>query len=153
MGQTDHDESKVRRITDPNDIALPPGYEIEVFQEGLTTPINIILTDRGEMLVADAGVTSGNGKVLKYTGGGFEVIADGFNPPLTGITYYKGNIYVAHRGFITKVKPDGTKEDIIAGLPSWGDHHNNRVVFGPDGKMYFGQGTATNSGVVGKDNI
>ncbi len=50
------------------------------------------------------------------------------------------------------IQPDGTKEDIIEGLPSNGDHHNNRVVFGPDGKLYFGQGTATNSGVVGRDN-
>lgn len=45
------------------------------------------------------------------------------------------------------VKADGSKQDVLTGLPSWGDHHNNRVVFGPDGYMYFGQGTATNSGV------
>lgn len=50
------------------------------------------------------------------------------------------------------MKPDGTKEDIISGLPSQGDHHNIQVIFGRDGKMYFGQGTATNSGVVGLDN-
>jgi hypothetical protein len=68
---------------------------------------------------------------------------------LTGITFYKGNIFVA----VTMVKRDGSKEeDIINGLPSFGDHHNNRVIFGPDGKMYFGQGTVTNSGVVGEDN-
>lgn len=73
-------------------------------------------------------------------------------PPLTGITFYKGNIYVAHRGFSTIVRLDGSKKDIISGLPSLRDHHNNRVIFGPDGKMYFGQRTATNSGVVGEDN-
>jgi glucose/arabinose dehydrogenase len=77
---------------------------------------------------------------------------EGFNPPLTGINYHNGNIYVSHRGFITIIKPDGTKEDIISRLPGFGDHHNNQVVFGCDGKMYFGQGTATNSGVVGLDN-
>ena len=104
------------------------------------------------MLVADSGITDGNGKVLKLTKQGFTVIADGFNPPLTGITEHQGDIYVAHRRYVTKIQPDGTKKDIIGGLPSNGDHHNNRVVFGPDGKMYFGQGTATNSGVVGKDN-
>ncbi|GAB6137948.1 hypothetical protein [Halanaerobaculum tunisiense] len=27
------------------------------------------------------------------------------------------------------------------------------IVFGPQGKMYFGVGTATNSGVVGLDNL
>lgn len=103
-------------------------------------------------MVADSGIISGNGKVLKRVADKFVVIADGFYPPLTGINFLRGNIYVSHRGFITIVKPDGSKQDILSGLPSLGDHHNNRVVFGPDGKMYFGQGTATNSGVVGEDN-
>ncbi|MFJ5624664.1 PQQ-dependent sugar dehydrogenase [Peribacillus loiseleuriae] len=143
---------KIVRITKPEDILVPSGYKIEVFAEKLMTPINLTFTDQGEMLIADAGIGSGNGKVLMLTSTGIRVIAEGFKPPLTGITYYKGNIYVAHRGFITIIQSDGTKKDIIAGLPSLGDHHNNRVVFGPDGKMYYGQGTATNSGVVGEDN-
>ncbi|MDN4608032.1 PQQ-dependent sugar dehydrogenase [Sporosarcina highlanderae] len=140
------------RKLNPDDILVPEGFEIDVFATGLTTPINITFTENGEMLVADSGIADGNGKVLKQTENGFSVIADGFNPPLTGITVYQGNIYVAHRRFVTMILPDGTKKDIISGLPSNGDHHNNRVVFGRDGKMYFGQGTATNSGVVGLDN-
>ncbi|MFC5602644.1 PQQ-dependent sugar dehydrogenase [Sporosarcina koreensis] len=136
----------------PEDILLPPGYKVEVFATGLTAPINLTFTSKGEMLVADAGITDGNGKVLRLTEQGFTVIADGFHPPLTGITEHEGIIYVAHRRYVTIIQPDGKKKDIIEGLPSNGDHHNNRVVFGPDGKMYFGQGTATNSGVVGKDN-
>ncbi len=141
-----------KRKLNPADIKLPSEYCIDVFAYGLDTPINMIFTDDGEILVADAGVIDGNGKVLKLKKNCFEVVAEGFNPPLTGINWLNGNIYVSHRGFITIVKPDGVKEDIISGLPSFGDHHNNRVVFGCDGKMYFGQGTATNSGVVGLDN-
>ena len=41
----------------------------------------------------------------------------------------------------------------LRGLPSRGDHHNNQLTVGPDGKLYFGQGTATNSGVVGLDSF
>ncbi|MBO1580707.1 hypothetical protein [Bacillus sp. XF8] len=141
----------IERILKPEDILFPLGYKMEVFAENLTTPINLTFTDRWELLIADAGIASGNGKVLMLTPTGTKVIAAGF-PPLTGITFYKGNIYVAHRGFITIVRLDGSKKDIISGLPSLGDHHNNRVIFGPDGKMYFGQRTATNSGVVGEDN-
>lgn len=144
-------EGYIRKLN-PEDIALPVGYNIEVFAQGLDTPISMVFTENGEMLIADAGVISGNGKVLRLTNNGFEVVAEGFNPPLTGINYLNGNIYVSHRGYITLVKPDGTKQDLISGLPSFGDHHNNQVVFGSDGKMYFGQGTATNSGVVGLDN-
>lgn len=145
------ESSTVRKIT-PGDIKVPDGYKVDVFAQDLDTPINLIITEKGDMLLADSGVTDDSGKVLKYTNNGFEVLAKGFNPPLTGINHYKGDIYVSHRGFITIIKPDGTMEDIISGLPSWGDHHNNQVMFGPDGKMYFGQGTATNSGVVGEDN-
>lgn len=141
-----------KRKLNPDDISLPPGYKIEVFSQDLTTPINIVFTENKEMLIADSGVADGNGKVLKLTKEGFVVIADGFNPSLTGINVYQGNIYVSHRRFVTIVLPDGSKKDIIDGLPSNGDHHNNRVVFGPDVKMYFGQGTATNTGVVGLDN-
>lgn len=141
-----------KRKLDPNDISIPSGYEISVFADSLTTPINITFTKTNDMLVADSGITDGNGKVYKFTNEGLSLVAEGFNPPLTGITEYQGNIYVTHRRFVTVVMPDGTKKDIIDGMPSNGDHHNNRVIFGPDEKMYFGQGTATNSGVVGKDN-
>jgi glucose/arabinose dehydrogenase len=151
-GDTMYRPDKIERITKPEDISVPPGYKIEVFAEGLPTPINLTFTDRWEMLIADAGISTGNGRVLMLTPTGTKVIAVGFKPPLTGITYHSDNIYVAHRGFITIVKRDGSKKDIISGLPSFGDHHYNRVIFDPDGKMYFGQGTATNSGVVGEDN-
>ncbi|MGE5632589.1 MAG: PQQ-dependent sugar dehydrogenase [Caulobacteraceae bacterium] len=144
-------KSNKRRIA-PEDIALPKGYKIDVFAAGLNTPINLIFDNFGEMYLADAGITSGDGKLLRFSAGRLETIAEGFNPPLTGITFYQGEIYVAHRGNVTKVSTGGRKENIIEGLPSWGDHHNNRVVFSSRGKMYFGQGTATNSGVVGEDN-
>jgi glucose/arabinose dehydrogenase len=42
---------------------------------------------------------------------------------------------------------------LVTVLPSLGDHHNHGLAPGPDGKIYFGQGTATNSGVVGLDNF
>jgi hypothetical protein len=41
---------------------------------------------------------------------------------------------------------------LLSGLPSLGDHHTNGPAIGTDGWLYFGQGTATNSGVVGVDN-
>lgn len=144
--------NKTKRKVNPNDIQVPDHYKVEVFAKDLDTPISLIITENSEMLLADSGIISGSGKVLKLKPNGFQVIAEGFNPPLTGITYYKEKIYVSHRGFISVIHPNGTMENIISGLPSLGDHHNNQVVFSTDGKMYFGQGTATNSGVVGMDN-
>ena len=140
------------RYINPSDVALPPGYKIEAVAYGLETPISLAFTEEGDLLIGDSGVRTGNGKVLKMGTNNFEVIAEGFNPPLTGITYLNGEVYVSHRGKITLIKRDGSKVDILSGLPSFGDHHNNKVEFGQDGKMYFGQGTATNAGVVGLDN-
>jgi hypothetical protein len=136
----------------PGDIALPPGYTIEPFLTGLNTPIDMEFTDDGSLYIGDAGVADGNGKLLRYRGGRFETVASGFTPPLTGITPHGGMVYVSHRGSVTAVRPDGSKTNVLVGLPSWGDHHNNKVVFGTDGSMYYGQGTATNSGVAGEDN-
>jgi hypothetical protein len=42
---------------------------------------------------------------------------------------------------------------LVDGLPSLGDHHTNGPLIGAGGWLYFGQGTATNSGVVGVDNF
>ena len=53
-----------QRKLNPNDVLVPVGYEIDVFADGLTTPINLTFTSNGEMLVADSGITDGNGKVL-----------------------------------------------------------------------------------------
>ncbi|MEQ8199224.1 MAG: hypothetical protein ABRQ27_14695 [Clostridiaceae bacterium] len=144
-------EKNIKKLN-PSEISLPQGFKIDIFAQGLDSPVSMVFTDKGDMLVGDAGIVSGNPKVMKLTSSGFQVVADGFNIPMTGINYLDGSIYVSHRGFITVVKPDGTKQDIISGLPSFGDHSNNQVIFGIDGKMYFGQGTATNSGVVGLDN-
>ena len=148
-----HQIVKTERFLDPNDIYITQGYKIEPFAHGLNTPIGIAFTEDGDLLIADDGILSGNPKVLLLSKGNFKLIADGFNVPISGINYRNKDIYVSHRGVITIVKMDGTKRDIIKGLPSNGDYSNNKVDFDLDGKMYFGQGTATNSGVVGVDNV
>lgn len=141
-----------QRELDPNRISVPVGYEIEVFAQGLNAPIGMVFTETGDMLIGDSGISTMNPQVIRISNGNIEVVADGFNVPLTGINYKNGHIYVSHKGVVTVINPDGTRQDIINGLPSNGDFSNNRVEFGNDEKIYFGQGTATNSGVVGLDN-
>lgn len=140
------------RYLNPNDINIAAGYKIEVFMEGLNTPSSILFTEDGEMLLADSGYASGNPSIFHLVDGNFEIIADSFNVPLTGITFMEDKIYVSHRGMITVLRENGSRSNIITGLPSCGDYSNSRVAFGTDNKMYFGQGTVTNSGVVGIDN-
>ena len=82
----------------------------------------------------------------------------GNNGPSTGVTYANGAFYIAEGGQleggrILRVTRDGTITRLAEHLPGQGDHHTNGPAVGPDGMIYFGQGTATNSGVVGEDNL
>src|SRR3954452_7094962 len=53
---------------------------------------------------------------------------------------------------LSRISPTGEVQDIVTNLPGKGDHQANYPVVGPDGKLYFGVGSATNSGVVDADN-
>ena len=53
---------------------------------------------------------------------------------------------------ILRVTLDGQIAILIDDIPSVGEHHTDRPVVGPDGWIYFGVGSATNSGVVGPDD-
>nr|MDQ3853005.1 hypothetical protein [Thermoproteota archaeon] len=67
--------------------------------------------------------------------------------------YHGGILYVSNRGKITAVDATtGEPLDLIMGVRNQGDYRTNQIAFGPDGRLYFGQGAATNSGVIGEDN-
>lgn len=140
------------RYLNPNDISVPQGYQIDVFAEGLDTPVGMVFNDMGEMIIAESGLITGNPRICILRNGTKEVIVENLLSPLTGVNYLNRNIYASHKGKISLIELDGRLRHIITGLPSNGDYSNYRVTFGIDGKMYFGQGTATNSGVVGLDN-
>ncbi|MDB5104687.1 MAG: glucose dehydrogenase [Fibrobacteres bacterium] len=159
------------RGIDPGDIALPAGYRIEAVATGLTFPTAVVFDDNGALYAVEGGYAYGEEwgqprllKVMRKNM--FTPIAVGdSNGPWTGITYAaapeagpgKGSFYVAEGGQlrggrILRIGMDGKSEALVENLPSLGDHHTNGPVLGPDGMLYFGQGTATNSGVVGRDN-
>ena len=83
---------------------------------------------------------------------GRKVIVSDLSPPVTDILWHDGRLFISHRGKIS-VFEGGKLRDLVTDLPSLGDHSNNQMAVGPDGKLYFGQGSATNSGVVGVDNF
>ncbi|MFA9423716.1 MAG: sorbosone dehydrogenase family protein [Sedimentibacter sp.] len=144
--------NETQRYVNPLDIYLLPGYTIEVFAQGLNGPVSMVFDENGDIIVGESGEIDGNARVMRLTKDGYEIVAEGFNVPLTGVNILNGDIYVSHSGVVTVIKTSGKIYDLITGLPSIGDYKNTQVIFGSDGKMYFGQGSATNSGVVGLDN-
>jgi len=158
------DDAPRPRVIRPQDIAVPAGYRIEKVASGLTFPTAVTFDDQGRVYVVEAGYSPGDSwavpRLLRLEPDDrFTVIASGDrNGPWTGATFYKGYFYVAEGGEldggrILRVDPEsGRAVALLGGLPSTGDHPTTGPVIGPDGRLYFGQGTMTNSGVVGADN-
>jgi len=150
------------RIMNASEIAVPAGYKIEPVASGLSFPTAAAFDEAGNLYVLEAGYSYGEvwgePKLLRVDAGGkTTVVAKGpRNGPWSGIAWYNGAFYVAEGGEmeggrILKITKDGTVTSLISELPSMGDHHTNGPVI-KDGYIYFGQGTATNSSVVGPDN-
>jgi glucose/arabinose dehydrogenase len=150
------------RRVEPADVAIPPGYRLEVVATGLTYPTGVAFDAEGRPHVTEAGYSYGEdfteARLLRIEADGrHTVVARGERPPWTGVTFHQGAFFIAEGGQkeggrILRVTPDGQATVLLSGLPSLGDHHTNGPAIGPDGALYFSVGTATNSGVVGTDN-
>ncbi|HEX7022355.1 MAG TPA: PQQ-dependent sugar dehydrogenase [Trueperaceae bacterium] len=148
------------REFDPQDILLPEGYTAEIVVTGLNDPVHCCFDDQGYCYVTECGHKIGakprilkvdpeNGEYDTY----FELPEERweFVGAFTGACWHEGSLYIMNSGVLSRLREDGTIEDLVSGLP-WGDHQPNYPVVGPDGKLYWGQGTVTNAGVVGPDD-
>ena len=151
-----------RRVAS-EDIAVPAGYRVDVVATGLTFPTGVTFDDAGHAYVLEAGYVYGEQwaapRLLRVAeSGATSVVASGEkNGPWNGVAFHRGAFYVAEGGEleggrILRIDEGGAKKTLIDHLPSLGDHHTNGPAVGPDGALYFGQGVATNSAVVGEDN-
>jgi glucose/arabinose dehydrogenase len=140
---------------------VPPGYRVELVASDLTYPTSIAFDDRGNTYVAEAGYAYGDpiapAQILRLSPGGVRTVVasqrQGLQGPINDIMWYRGYLYISHKGKISRLEPTGRIRDLVDGLPVSGDHQNNQMSVGPDGWIYFGLGTVTNSGIVGLDNV
>lgn len=144
-------------------IKVPNGYKIELVTKELTYPTAVTFDEQGNVYVIEAGYAykpkTTKARLLKIKADGSrETIFEAETGPWTGLTFYEGNFYVAEGAFegksgkVRKISKEGNSIIIYEGLPTLGDHYTGELEVGPDGYLYFGNGTATNSAVVGKDN-
>ncbi len=157
-------------------VLVQRGYDFALGIGGLNYPSGITFGE-GRAWVSEAGFPGVAPTVKEVTlqgpgqGTALVVLAPMMLPPgtlmdpFTDVTYREGLIWLSHRqigandwlvGAISRFDPDdpaGTFVTVLTNLPSAGDHQTNALVFGADGRAYFGQGTATNSAVVGPDNV
>ncbi len=138
--------SSLAELAQPQEpIALPPGFRINVFAQGLNGPRMLTVGPEGELYVAERGA----GRILRLPdrdGDGQvdepEVVAEGLDAPSSLAFYKDGSLYV---GLTTRVlrlsDPDLSgrfrkQEEIISDLPA-GGHNTRTVLFSPDWKTLF----------------
>lgn len=143
-------------LIDHDGYKLEEGYRLRKVVGLLSYPTNVEFSPTGEIFVSEAGFTYpfiyAQARILRLSGDTTEVMAEGFNGPLIGLQWHDGALLATHRGTLTRVAVDGRKTDLVTDLPSYGDHHTNHVVAKGD-DIFFGQGSVTNSGIAGPDNL
>lgn len=167
-----------RTVIDRTEVEYPNDLQFTPYIGGLTAPVAIGFEAdderyKGSVLVAESGLGGrfAAPRIIGFlpTGESFPVyprftripiLDEQFRiaGPISGMALAKGKIYVAHRdtrglGVITALDYDGGHTTVIAGLPTLGDFGLTDIAIHPsNGRLYFGVGAATNSGVVGLDN-
>jgi glucose/arabinose dehydrogenase len=144
----------------PHDAAslpeAPRGYRITLEASGFRDPAGLTADAAGTVYIALSGLSLPGESGVLVVGSGIagRMLGRELRPPVTGVTWHSGTLYVTHGRSITALHPDsGAGTPVIEGLPVQADHRTTAVAVGRDGLLYFGVGSATNSGVVGPDNI
>lgn len=140
-------------------LKLASGYNIEPILWNLNTPGSVAFDDKNNMYIGEVGYAYvglfPSPRILKVDSqtGNVSIFVDrGLDRPLSDVEFHNGKLYVSNGGRISTIEMNGTITNIIKALPGIGDHYVSQIEFGPDNRMYFGIGTATNSGIVGNDN-
>src|SRR5688500_17690752 len=144
------------------DIQVPQGFRAVRVVQGLDYPSSMAWDADGRLYILESHtvpVPLTKRRILKVVREHLEEVElEGGRKPTgeiaVGLTFHEGWLYFSHEqqdgSFgISRVRPQGgIVEAVVRGLPAQGDHDVNYLVFDTEGNLYFGLGSATNSGVV-----
>ena len=135
-------------------VALPDGFAIGIFADGLPNARFLRFTAAGDLLVS----TTRSGRiVLVLRDGDGDGRSDGTRTLLEGLDRPQGMdfldewLYVGESGSIGRVRfdpvaraVDGDYVHVVTGIPAGGNHYTRTLRFGPDGWMYVTVGSSCN---------
>ncbi|MGD2078911.1 MAG: PQQ-dependent sugar dehydrogenase [Chloroflexota bacterium] len=134
------------------ELTLLPGFEANVFAQGLSNPRFIAFGPDGDLYVADRG----NGRIVALPDADGDGVADDqvalaqdLDRPHS-LVYHEGSWYVGvPSGVVRLADTDGDgaadeRETIIGDLPTSGNHRTRTVEFLPDGRMVVSVGSSCN---------
>jgi len=162
-------------FVDHSIIETPADTQISVIASGLTAPTAFCFDPSdGTMFIANNAHREGKPHLFAVRADrttfeiyptarrvpGLEFLTPAFTitGPIGGMVFYNGRLYVTHRdehgkGAVTAFGMDGSHTTIVSDFPTQGDYSLTDIAVRPsDGRIFFGIGSATNSGVVGLDN-
>jgi glucose/arabinose dehydrogenase len=131
-------------------LKLPPGFKVEIWAADLKEARSLALADKGTVFVGNrlrdqvlAVVDHGDHREVK-------VVAKGLAAP-NGVAFGNGTLYVAERERIIRFDDIENQLDeppqpkvVIDGLPQQTNHFWKFMTLGPDGWLYFNQGSPFN---------
>jgi glucose/arabinose dehydrogenase len=136
--------------------SAPPGFVVDLFADGLSSPRAIRTAPNGDIFVAESG--AGRVRVFRADASALtqgEIFAAGLERPF-GVAFYPPGpeprfVYVATPGSVVRfpyrsgdVEASGPAEPVAA-LPAGGGHWTRDIAFSPDGKtMFVSVGSASN---------
>jgi glucose/arabinose dehydrogenase len=133
--------------------------EWEIVVGELSFPTGMSFDQHGGLYICESGLPFGGaapgGRVWKVSDSGRELLVEGLRPPVNGVTFHEGSLYITEAGHPARILAfdlaSGEQRTVLENLPGPGNYQTNMVAFGPDGKLYFSQGAMTNTGVIGLD--
>lgn len=164
---------RAQRVIDRKVVEYPPEVDLKVVVRGLTAPVDAEVDPSGNLIVAEGGYGRFDPKLfgLRPDGTVFNIyppdrnlriplVNPGFKifGPVGGIALLNGQAFVSHRdkdglGVITAFSYDGSHRTVVGQLPTRGEHAISDIAVAAGGtRLWFGVGSATNSGVVGLDD-
>ena len=140
-------------VPPPNPIALPPGFGISLYADGIRSPRMLAIGPDGELYAAERGA----GRVIRMPdrdgdgqADGVEVVADGLESPSSLAFYQDGSLYVAETTRILRLSEGDAQgrlidpQVVVGDLPG-GGHSTRTVLFSPDGvSMFVSVGSSCN---------
>lgn len=165
-----------QQVIDRSEVEYPGRLQLTTAVAGLTAPTAVAFETsnpqfKGSVLIAESGIGETDVRIFGFKPDGtqFWIYPQGntlpfigqkfrIHAPIGGMAIANGKIYVSHRdengfGVITAFDYEGNHSTIVGDLPAQGDYAITDLAIHPTaGRLYFGVGAATNSGVVGLDN-
>jgi len=148
-----------RPVVNAQDTKVPDGYTVEAVMAGISLPNDLTFAPDGTLFVLEGGSSWPTrpympARIIRQRPSGeVDAIQMDIEGGPRGIAYRDGELYISIKGgYFTRIVKynleTGQLTTLIDQLPNGGWHEPGGPVFGPDGLMYFGQGSVSQQGVV-----